>query len=71
LTTGNKVKLSVKFQGRQIQHQEFGHKLVEKFRTDLVEFGTPEGEPKLMGKRLMFTIGPSKKKIQKTNEESK
>jgi len=71
LTTGNKVKLSIKFQGRQIQHQEFGHNLVEKFKTDLAEFGSPEGESKLMGKRLMFTLGPSKKKVQKTNEETK
>ncbi|MBP9818312.1 translation initiation factor IF-3 [Candidatus Shapirobacteria bacterium] len=61
LSTGNKVKLSIKFQGRQIQHQEFGHNLVKKFLTDMAEFGTPEGEAKLMGKRLILGLTPTKK----------
>ncbi|MPM96752.1 Translation initiation factor IF-3 [bioreactor metagenome] len=61
-TTGNKVKLSIKFQGRQVAHQEFGTNIVEKFKTDLQEFATPEGEAKLIGKRLMITFTPSKKK---------
>ncbi len=66
LTTGNKVKLSIKFQGRQIQRKEFGYNLVNKFTADLKDYGTPEGEAKLMGKRLLFTISPvSKKKIDK------
>lgn len=69
LTSGNKVRLSIKFQGRQIQHQEFGHNLVEKFKTDLVDYGTPEGNAKLMGKRLLFTIGPVRKKVQKIDNE--
>jgi len=72
LTTGNKVKLSIKFQGRQIARKEFGYSLVERFKNDLKEFSTPEGEPKLIGKRLMFTLSPSvKKKTITKNEESK
>ena len=62
LTTGNKVKLSIKFQGRQISHQEFGYNLLNKFKTDLTEFATPEGEAKLMGKRLFQIFSPIKKK---------
>ena len=62
LTTGNKVKLSIKFQGRQIQRKEFGYSLIEKFTKDLADYGTPEGEAKLMGKRLLFTLTPVKKK---------
>ena len=66
LTTGNKVKLSIKFQGRQIQKKEFGYNLVSKFTSDLKDFGSPEGEAKLMGKRLLFTLAPTKKKAVKS-----
>jgi translation initiation factor IF-3 len=71
LATGNKIKLSIKFQGRQMSHQEFGHNLVTKFKSDLQEFATPEGEAKLIGKRLMITFTPSKKKVTTKNEETK
>lgn len=66
LTTGNKVKLSIKFQGRQIQKKEFGYNLISKFTADLKDFGSPEGEAKLMGKRLLFTLAPAKKKTIKS-----
>ena len=69
LTTGNKVKLSIKFHGRQIQKKEFGYDLIERYKKDLQEFGAPEGEPRLMGKRLQFTLAPSKKKPIKTENE--
>ena len=61
LTTGNKVKLSIKFQGRQIQKPEFGHQLVERFKNDLAEISAPEGVAKLIGKRLLITFTPVKK----------
>ena len=70
LTTGNKVKLSIKFQGRQIQRKEFGYTLIEKFKTDLKDYGSPEGEAKLIGKRLLFTLAPTKKTKVKTNNET-
>ncbi len=71
LSSGNKIKLSVKFQGRQMNHQEFGHNLVAKVKTDLQDFGTPEGEAKLIGKRLMLTFTPSKKSGGVKNEKTK
>jgi len=61
LATGNKVKLSIKFQGRQIQKPEFGHQLVERFKNDLADLCAPEGMPKLIGKRLLITFTPVKK----------
>lgn len=60
LSTGNKVKLSIKFQGRQIQHTEFGYQLKDRFTSDLSEVASPEGEAKLMGKRLLYTLSPAK-----------
>ena len=70
LTSGNKIKLSVKFQGRQMNHPEFGHNLIAKVKTDLQDFGTPEGEAKLIGKRLMLTFTPSKKSGGVKNEKT-
>ena len=71
LATGNKVKLSIKFQGRQIQHPEFGHNLVTRFRQDLADVSILEGEAKLIGKRLMATLSPYKQKVEpKPNEKS-
>lgn len=70
LSTGNKIKLSIKFQGRQLSHQEFGHNLITKFKTDLQDQAIAEGEAKLIGKRLILTLTPSKKKVTK-NEETK
>ena len=69
LSTGNKVKLSIKFQGRQITKKEFGYQLIDKFKTALADISAPEGEPKLIGKRLLFTLTPSKPKINKPNEK--
>ena len=71
LSTGNKIKLSIKFQGRQMNHQEFGHNLVTKFKTDLQDFAVAESEAKLIGKRLMLTFTPVKKKGIIKNEETK
>ena len=61
LSSGNKVKLSIKFLGRQIQKPEFGYQLVEKYKNDLAEISAPEGEAKLIGKRLYITFTPVKK----------
>jgi translation initiation factor IF-3 len=71
LTTGNKVKLSIKFQGRQVVHKEFGHDLAKRFTSDLQDHGTPEGEAKLIGKRLFMTFTPSKQKVKDSNEKTK
>ena len=70
LTTGNKVRLNIKFQGRQIQRQEFGHKLADRFKEQLADISAPEGEAKLIGKQLIFTLTPVKKKNEKTKPKA-
>lgn len=70
LTTGNKVRLSIKFQGRQIQRKEFGFNLVDRFKNDLIQISAPEGEAKLIGKRLLFTLTPVKAKKADKDENS-
>jgi len=66
LSTGNKVKLCVKFLGRQITKKEFGYKLVERFQKDLEDISTPEGNTKLTGKNLFLTLTPTKNERQRS-----
>ncbi|MEA3355053.1 MAG: translation initiation factor IF-3 [Patescibacteria group bacterium] len=57
----HKVKLTVKFTGRQITRKEFGFKLLKKAANHLIKFGTQSSEPKLQGKLLWIIITPLKK----------
>jgi len=61
LTDGHKIKITVKFTGRQITRKDFGFELLKKAANELVEFGTQETMPKLQGKLLWTTISPLKK----------
>jgi len=71
LSTGNKVKISIKFHGRQIQKPEFGHLLLSRFIKDLNDTTpvTPDTEAKLIGKRLLQTLSSPKGKNK--NEKTK
>lgn len=69
LTNGHKVKITVKFTGRQITRRDFGDVVLKKATSALIEFGTQETEPKLQGKLMWVNLGP--KKGLKKNEEKK
>lgn len=69
LLEGHKVKLTVKFTGRQITKKDFGHDILKKAANELIEFGTQAVEPKLQGKLLWTIIAP--KKMAKKHEEKK
>ncbi len=60
LQAGHKVKLVVKFVGRQITRKEFGIKQMEDAFTALSKVGVPEGEPKWQGKLYIAQIRPKK-----------
>lgn len=70
LTDGHKVKMTVKFTGRQITRKEFGFELLKKAVKQLVKFGTQQSEPKLQGKLLWITIAPLKE-LKKTPPSKK
>lgn len=61
LADSNRVKIVIKFVGRQITHVEFGHDLVKRIIADLEGAAQPDGEPKLQGKQLFLILNPSKK----------
>lgn len=60
LEEGDKVRLVVKFVGRQITRKEFGESILEKALKDLAEDATVEREPSFKGKLLMATVNPLK-----------
>lgn len=69
LTDRHKVRITVKFTGRQITRKDFGDAVLKKASHALADFGSQETEPKLQGKLMWVTIGP--KKGVKKNEEKK
>jgi len=62
LEAGHKVKLTVKFTGRQITRKEFGFELLKRAANKLIESGTQQTEPKFQGKLLWIIIAPLKVK---------
>jgi len=73
LTDGHKIKMTVKFTGRQITRKEFGFELLKKAVKQLAEFGTQQSEPKLQGKLLWITMAPLKqsKKVLPEKKDKK
>jgi translation initiation factor IF-3 len=62
LTEGNKAKVSLRFRGREMAHQELGMELMKRVEIDLEELGTVEQRPKMEGRQLIMVIAPKKKK---------
>ena len=62
LTEGNKVRVVMKFKGREMSHQSIGQEVLEKFRDACAEVGTVEKKPVLDGRFLSMVISPVKAK---------
>jgi translation initiation factor IF-3 len=60
LGEGDKAKITLRFRGREMAHQEFGVKLLQRIQADLVELGTVEQFPKLEGRQMIMVIAPKK-----------
>ena len=58
LEKGDKVKFTVKFRGREMQHINLGNKLMERIINDTVNVGKIEASPKLEGKQLIMIVQP-------------
>jgi translation initiation factor IF-3 len=61
LTEGDKVKVTLRFRGREMAHQELGRDLLKRVETDLVELGTVEQFPKMEGRQMVMVLAPKKK----------
>ena len=62
LSDGDKAKVSLRFRGREMAHQELGMELLKRVEADLLEYGTVEQHPKMEGRQLMMVLAPKKKK---------
>lgn len=62
LEAGDKTKVTIRYRGREMQHQELGAQLLDRIEQDLSEYGDVEQRPKLEGRQLVMVLAPSKKK---------
>jgi translation initiation factor IF-3 len=61
LEEGDKVKITLRFRGREMAHQEIGLKQLQKIEIDVAEIGIVEQSPKMEGRQMGMLIGPKKK----------
>ena len=62
LDDGDKAKVSLRFRGREITHQEIGMRLLERLRDDLEAHAQVEQMPRLEGRQMIMVLAPRKKK---------
>lgn len=60
LENGDKVKVTLRFRGREMAHLNLGRELLERVADDVVELGKIENMPKMEGRQMIMMIGPSK-----------
>ena len=58
LSKGDKVKFTIRFKGREMQHTDLGNELMEKIKNDMQSIGKVELQPKLEGKQMIMVIQP-------------
>jgi translation initiation factor IF-3 len=61
LNEGDKAKVTLRFRGREMAHQEFGMRQLERVKADLEEIGQVEQMPKMEGRQMIMVIAPKKK----------
>ena len=60
LAQGDKAKVTLRFRGREMAHQELGAEMLKRIETDLSELGSVEQFPKLEGRQMVMVIAPRK-----------
>ena len=58
LEEGDKVKVTLRFRGREMAHQDLGVKVLDRVRGDLDEMGKVEQFPKMEGRQMVMVIAP-------------
>ena len=61
LDDGDKAKVTLRFRGREMAHQELGMRVLERVRDDLLETAVVEAMPKLEGRQMVMVLAPKKK----------
>ncbi len=60
LSEGDKAKVTIRFRGRELVHQELGFKIVKRLEVDLAEVGVVEQHPKMEGRQMVMVLSPKK-----------
>ena len=60
LEQGDKVKVTLRFRGREMAHQELGTQMLKRIEEDLSELSTVEQYPKMEGRQMIMVLGPKK-----------
>ena len=60
LQEGDKAKITLRFRGREMAHQEFGVRLLERVRTDLEPYAVVESFPRMEGRQMVMLLAPKK-----------
>jgi len=60
LENGDKAKITLRFRGREMAHQELGTQLLKRVEADLKAYGTVEQFPRMEGRQMVMIIGPNK-----------
>jgi translation initiation factor IF-3 len=68
LTDGDKAKITLRFRGREITHQEYGLAILKRVEQDLMEYAVVEQFPKMEGRQMVMVMAPQKKAKTKTTE---
>lgn len=64
LDEGDKCKVTLRFRGREMAHQEFGIRLIERVKNDLEPFSVVEQYPKMEGRQMVMVLSPKKAVIK-------
>jgi translation initiation factor IF-3 len=62
LEDGDKAKVTMRFRGREVAHQELAMKVLKRIEADLEDFGVVEQQPEMEGKQMIMVFGPKKRK---------
>lgn len=61
LNNGDKVKVTLRFRGREMSHKELGMEMLKRMAADALEHGVVEHQPKMEGRQMIMVLGPKKK----------
>lgn len=62
LSDGDKAKITLRFRGREMAHQQLGMEQLKRLEADLAEYATVEQFPKMEGRQMVMVLAPKRKK---------
>ena len=71
LENGDKAKITLRFRGREMAHQELGMEMLKRIESDLKDYATVEAFPRLEGRQMVMILAPGAKKPAAAKEAPK